>query len=165
MAAAVLGGASDTLMSKKQVEAILPHRGDKLFLDEVTITEDLLIGRFLVTEAVCAGHGVLENGQTVFKGSDYCDMAAQLLGIYVSQVGSLPTKKGCVVVRYDGVELLRMTRPGELLTMEVVVEDLEVVVLERKAGKTIAYLTGMNFVARAGGKDRATILLVEAVAI
>jgi len=66
------------IIGKKDILSILPHRDRMLLLDEVTITDERVIGRFEVTEDVCQGHEF--DGRLIFRGVDIVEMAALTFG-------------------------------------------------------------------------------------
>ncbi len=141
--------------------SILPHRGDKLLLDKVTITTKKIIGEFKVTNEVCEGHAVLD-GKLVMKGSDVLDMAAQLLGVWLAQhTGHIEASNKRVMVReYGGAKFRKPIYPDEVLTLEV---DAESVSAEVFSDDKLIIAKGSNFSARAGEEIKANIYSVELV--
>ena len=162
--AAVLRGRNEVIISSDEVRAILPHKGDKVFVDSLVINAQTVTGQFLMTHAACAGHEVLE-GKTIFRGSDYLDMAAQVLGIFARQVGNLKITKGSVLREYGPSKFFKPTTPGELLLMEIKIDDIKVEALMRGEKVCTVYFTGNNFTARVGNEKKATVESVSAVAM
>jgi len=147
----LLVGQKQIVIEKEAIQNILPHRGDKLLLDKVTIDEHKITGEFLVTEAVCAGHVIA--GIPVMKGSDFCDMAAQLLGVLVSQLPETISildngKKTLAALRYDGVLFKAGIHPGEKVSIETTI-DVE---FDERHGFT--EITGGRFNVRVGNLPR-----------
>jgi 3-hydroxymyristoyl/3-hydroxydecanoyl-(acyl carrier protein) dehydratase len=144
------------LLKKPEIENILPHRFPALLLDEVKIDEALIRGSFLVTEEVCQGH--VFNGQPIFRGSDFYDMAAQLLGVYVSQWRQI---KGIAFVRsYGEARFFNPVYPNQELIMEL--ERNKVEFVERLNGR-VKQIIGLDFKARVDDTLKATISRVELV--
>lgn len=160
----ILGDREKLEVDIMRIMQILPHRGRMLLLDGAIITGGVISGYFKVDDKVCEGHEVLD-GKQVFKGSDFCDMAAQLMGVWAFFASDqFLMKLGGVATRYEQAEFKRPTVPNEMLIMEIKSEDLEAMIVENNRGKRVIYLTGMDFVARVGDDIRATVLSVEAVA-
>lgn len=159
----ILGVKRKRTVSLLEIKKILPHRGRMLLLQEVVFKPELVCGCFRVSKEACAGHAVLSR-RLVFKGSDYCDMAAQVLGVWAFHATkTLSLKKGCVATNYGETALIKPTRPGEVLLMEIKPEDMEMVIIENGQGRRLIRLTGMGFVAKVGNEVKATVLSVEAV--
>jgi len=163
----VLKGVADFLKREKRVidsdkiKSILPHSGRMLLLDEVTITKKKIEGTFKVTEEVCEGHAVYD-GQLVFKGSDFFDMAAQLLGIWGAQHPDFEGKI-CVIRKYGGAKFAnKATFPGDLLKIELEPENAQADVF---TSRNLIIMTGENFLATVDGEKRADISSVELVAL
>lgn len=162
-ATAILNGCAKITVPIERIREILPHRGRMLLLDYLEITQEVVSGIFSVTEEVCEGHAVLE-GKTIFKGSDYFDMAAQVMGVYASQIANFKMTKGCVIHHYGGADFFKPTYPGDLLVMEIKVFDIEIKITEHRNRKLVV-LTGKNFFARVGEQKKAQVLSVEALVI
>jgi|GEM_PF-5873397 len=153
------GGQKEIVLGRSEIEATLPHRGDKLLLNRAVISEQKIVGQFLVTEEVCAGHVIA--GVALMRGSDFCDMAAQLIGILVSQHPEIngPFKDGTktlAALRYDGVSFRAAVHPGEMVYIETNI-NLEV---DERHG--FVEITGGRFIVRVGDspKPRVTISAV-----
>lgn len=107
-----------TELSKKEIEKILPHRGDKLLLDRVVISPKILQGELQVREELCLGHAVA-GGELLFRGVDVAEMAAQLAGFvwghqhedYRGMIGLL---KGV-----DGLKIRKPVFVGSMLVVEI----------------------------------------------
>lgn len=150
-------GELKIVVGREEIERILPHRGRALLLDEVVITPSGMTGRFVVTEEVCEGHDVL-NGK-LLKGSDFLDMAAQLVGIWASRNPHLQGYQA-VVRSYGGSKFYNPARPGELLELRVEAAHLSGEVGIR-GSRSIAKVRGEKFVASANGGKKAIIEAVE----
>jgi len=152
----------ERIVDKKQIEQILPHKGRMLLLDRVIITEEKIIGEFKVTEEVCEGHPVLEEGKTALKGSDLLDMSAQLLGIWVAQ--GFGHKLGKKVVReYGGAKFRKPICPGENLILEIATN--RVLADDVRGDGKLIIVKGDGFLARVGEEEtgRAKVYSVELV--
>ncbi len=146
------------IIERGQIESILFHRGRMLLLDLVIITAKKITGEFQVTEEVCEGHAVWD-GELLMKGSDFLDMAAQLLGIWAAQHPDFEGRK-TIIREYGGSKFRNPTRPGELLIMELDTENASAEVLRN--GKLII-VKGSNFSARVGEERKADVYSVEIV--
>jgi len=145
-------------IEKEDIKRILPHRGRMLLLDRVVITVKKIIGQFEVTQEVCEGHAVF-NGELLMKGSDFLDMAAQLLGIWAAQDPAFKGKK-TLIREYGGAKFRNPTRPGEILIMELDTEDASAEFL--RDGKLII-VKGSNFIARTEEERKADVYSVELI--
>ncbi len=146
------------IIEKEQIESILPHRGKMLLLDKVVITAKKITGEFQVTEEVCEGHAVW-NGELLMKGSDFLDMAAQLLGIWAAQHSDFEGRR-TVIREYGGSKFRNPTRPGELLIMELDTENASAEVL--RDGRLII-VKGNNFLAKVDEERKVNIYSVELI--
>jgi len=110
------------VLEKKEIEKILPHRGKMLLLDKVEITKKEITGEFLITIEVCEGHAI--NGKEVFRGVDYLEMAAQLLGIWLSQ--QIAEENKMASLRKSSFKCFSFSQPGDLLKIKMPIkQDLE----------------------------------------
>ena len=128
------------VLGRKEIEAILPHRGRMLLLDRVVIGTERIIGEFTVTREVCEGHAVWD-GELVLKGSDLLDMSAQLLAVFLASQCPQFLGRTCRLREYGGSKFKAPIRPSEKIIIEVAVVDIEV---EEKT--TVVFVTGTNFV-------------------
>lgn len=162
----VIRGATSFLQKEKRIidkntiKSILPHRGTMLLLDKVVITAKKIIGEFQVTEEVCEGHAVW-NGELLMKGSDFLDMAAQLLGIWAAQLPDPDFKNKRTIIReYGGAKFRNPTRPGEFLIMELDTENTSAEVL--RDGRLII-INGSGFLAKVGEERKVDVYSVELI--
>jgi len=109
----------ERIIEKEQIMSILPHRGGKLFLDKVTITPKEIIGEWSVTREACEGHEI--GGQLMFKGVDCPEMAAQLLGVWLSQQADLYPNLGGTLAffRKASFKCMGLAVPGDLLKVKI----------------------------------------------
>lgn len=144
------------IVGKPGIESILPHRGRMLLLDNIDITEKRVLGGFRVTDEVCEGHRVLD-GKEILKGSDLFDMAAQLL--VVSWVVEQPELQGKIYLprKYEGVKFRKPIFPGELLVLEIKIEDVRAEILKKEEGGDVIFLTGERFLAKVDKETRAEV--------
>lgn len=139
----------EVVIGKDEIMKILPHRGRMLLLDRVRFLDGKAIGEFLVTEEVCEGHIIA--GMSVMKGSDFCDMAAQLLGVMIHKeeevVSRLGDDKTLAALEYTGVIFKKRIRPGEKVLIETTTE----VDYEDRHG--VFKITGGMFLLRVDDQD------------
>ncbi len=153
----------ERIISSQQIRSILPHRGRFLLLDEVLITSQKITGKIKVTEDMCLGHAVLK-GEMIFRGSDFSDMAAQLLTVWAAQWPELRFSlegKICVPVEYGGSIFRMSVFPGDLVLMS----SKEVQARERTNRISIV---GEKFTAEVEGKsqkENVTVSLVKLLAL
>lgn len=151
-------GQKEIVFDKEALIQILPHRKDKLLLDRVVITEQKVIGDFTITESVCDGHEI--SGILVMKGSDYYDMAAQLLGVYASQLPEilafLTDGKTLGALRYGESLFKAPIRPGEKIFIEMST-DVEI---DEHHG--IVEIGGGRFVVRVDGNPKSRVIISSA---
>lgn len=145
-------------ISSEQIRSILPHRGRFLLLDEVLITSQKMIGKVRITEDMCLGHAVF-NGEMVFRGSDFIDMAAQLLAVWAAQWSQLRSSlkgKICMPVEYGDSTFRAKVLPGDLVLMT----PKKVWVRER-TGRIL--IVGEKFTAEVEGKSQKGNVKVSSV--
>jgi len=147
------------IINKEQIESILPHRGRMLLLDRVIITAKKITGEFTVTKEVCEGHAVLD-GEVLLKGSDFLDMAAQLLGVWTAQGSNFEGRK-TVIREYGGAKFRKPTSPGELLVLEIETDNVSADDVYGDGRLIIA--KGENFLARVGEERKTEVYSVELV--
>ena len=113
---------SDVVMDKAAIEAVLPHRDPMLLLDEVTelIPGERVVARKTVTAEDCAGHFP---GNPIMPGVKMVEALAQCGAVAVlsqeENHGKLALFAGI-----DDVRFKRIVRPGDVLTLECVVETV-----------------------------------------
>lgn len=123
----------DAPMTRKQIEAIIPHRGKWLLLDEVLeIGDKRIVAAKTFTEEECEGHFGIVPGHLV------CECLAQ--------AGALLVLYLYPEIRKDEIFLLRTfanffypLRPGRRLKLEVELYRL-------KEGMRIAFLKGESYI-------------------
>jgi len=162
---AILAGRIQVAVGSNRVKEILPHGLTKLYLDEVLVTRERVAGWFLVTELACLDHEVFGDGKkrAIFRGSDYLDAFAQLLGVSASLVERVPRKLGCVVRGYGECRFFGLASPEDRLILEVELGKIEVELLTLR-GEPTAIITARDLVARVAGQVRAKLAFVQLVA-
>ena len=161
------------VIEKEKIMSILPHRKGKLFLDRVIITAKKIIGEFLITEETCEGHEI--GGQPLFRGVDYPEMTAQLLGIWLSQQiiqhSNLDGK--LAFLRKASFKSIGLSIPGDLLKIEIPVKEsneeedeegsprIESVGREDRPTRLRQQVIAINAAAWVGEKKKAIIYFVE----
>lgn len=161
------------IIEKKEIESILPHRGRMLFLDQVIITAKKIIGEFLVTEEVCDGHEI--GGQLMFKGVDFPEMTAQLLGVWLAQqADQYPNlNEKLAFFRKSSFKCISLAIPGDLLRVEIPVVErneeeekegnprIETISIEDKPERSRQQTIAINTEIWVGDKKKAVIYFVE----
>ena len=76
-----------------------------------------------MTEEVCEGHKI--GGQLIFRGVDYSEMAAQLLGVWLAQeIDHYPSLNGKIVsFKKSSFHSMNPVFPGDLLRVEILVKE------------------------------------------
>lgn len=140
----------------EQIQSILFHRGHFRLLDRVFITPQKMQGKLKITEDMCLGH-IMPSGQMVFRGVDFIEMAAQILGIWTAQWPQLYSyfkEKGKVPVPVEISCRLKVAAvPGDLLQIEVKKKN----VWARKRTNYIL-ITGENLVIKVEDKEGENIV-------
>jgi len=161
------------IIKKKEIMSILPHRKGKLFLDRVTITAKKIIGEFLVTSKSCEGHKI--GGQPLFRGVDYPEMTAQLLGVWLSQqVDQYSNLDGKLAfLRKASFKSINFSIPGDLLRIEISVRErneeadeegnprIETIGSEDRPKRSRQQAIGLNAEAWVNDKKKAVIYFIE----
>lgn len=157
------------IIDKEEVMSILPHRGRFLFLDRVIITAEKIIGEFTVTEEVC--HEIW--GKLVFRGVDYLEMAAQLLGIWLAQQATQHPNlnRKLVYLRKASFKCINPAFPGDLLRIEIFVREgseeeegnprIESIGSEDRPGRLRQQVICVNAEVWVNDKKKAVIYFVE----
>lgn len=149
-------------VGKDEIQQILPHRGRILLLDVVISADRKIMGELLITEEVCEGHGVF-NGQSIFRGSDLYDMAAQLLGVFVAK--TLDSSDGnrnynfCLVKSYGRAFFHKPVFVGETLVIGVDYDNIEILFLK----ESVIIVTGKDFLISSGKETKARIEYVKII--
>lgn len=160
------------IINGEEIKSILFHGESKRFLDKVTITSNKIIGEVTVRPEHCRDHEI--DGQPVFRGVDYAEMAAQLLGIWVAQqvIQHPILKEKIPPLRKSNFMVIAPCFPGDLLRMEMdIIEPqgeeeegsprIERVGREDRQGRSRYQAIGLNVGAWVGDTKRAIIYFVE----
>src|SRR5581483_2107741 len=121
-AAGAAVGVSEVVLDKAAIEAVLPHRGPMLLIDEVLelVEGERVVARRTVTEEDCAGHFP---GNPIMPGVKRVEALAQCGAVAVlsqeESRGKLARFAGIGDVRFK-----RVVRPGDVLTLECEVETV-----------------------------------------
>jgi len=122
-------------LGREQIEEILPHRHPFLLLDEVVELEPGLrvLARKEVTDEDCAGHFP---GNPIMPGVKMVEALAQCGAVAVL---SQPENRGklALFAGIDGVRFKRIVRPGDMLTLECILEAARGPVGRGKARATV----------------------------
>jgi 3-hydroxyacyl-[acyl-carrier-protein] dehydratase len=126
---------TQVLLDKAGIEEILPHRDPMLLIDEVIelVPGERVVARKTVTEADCAGHFP---GNPIMPGVKMVEALAQCGAVAVlSQEAN--RGKLALFAGIDDVRFKRVVRPGDVLTLECVVETVRGPVGRGKAKATV----------------------------
>lgn len=159
------------IIGKGEIMSILPHRGKFLLLDRVVITPEKIIGEFKVPREVC--HEVW--GKAIFRGVDYPEMAAQVLGIWIAQQAKrYPVfNEKIAPLRKASFMSIAPSFPEDLLRIEMPIIEgseekgeeasprIERVGREDRLGQIRYQAIGLNIGVWAGEIKRAVIYFVE----
>jgi 3-hydroxyacyl-[acyl-carrier-protein] dehydratase len=124
-----------TPLTREQIEEIIPHRHPFLFLDEVVelLPGEKVVALKTVTEEDCAGHFP---GNPIMPGVKMVEALAQAGAVAVlseeENRGKLALFAGITDVRFK-----RIVRPGDVLTLECVLEAVRGPVGRGKARATV----------------------------
>ncbi len=156
--AAFFAGEKEIIVDKEEIMTILFHRGNKLLLDRVIITEKKAVGEFLVTAGICEGHEPIP-GMPVMRGVEIPEMAFQLLGVLINKhpeifpllIGKAFAAREIALVRFNGFIV-----PGDVLTLETGID------VEFDEVESAARIESGKMIAKVNGKKRG---IVSSVAI
>ena len=162
----IIGGVRNFLkkekriVEKSQIQEILPHRDRMLLLDKVIISDEKVVGQFLVTEEVCKGHEF--NGQLIFRGVDIIEMSNQLLGIWLAQHSESEEKIAFFRRVFGEVKLFGMVIPSDILTIEIpVAEGNPRIEISGRPDRPIERAIAESIVAKVRGDNKAVISGIE----
>lgn len=149
------------VLEKEFIEKALFHRGRALLLNKVVITMDKVWGEYTVTPEACEGHII--DGMAIFKGSDFIDMACQLVGVwYVSQHPELIGKTG--FFREGQLKVSNISRVGDNLVIEIDSTKLRANSTTSKRG-VFTNIRGEDFLVKSGTERRATVAYIEIISV
>ena len=167
----VIGGVRNFLrkekkvIEKSEIENILPHRGRMLLLDEVSISEKAIVGKFTVSEEVCQGHEF--NGQLIFRGVDIVEMAAQILGVWAYQHSEFQGKLAFFRSIQGEVKFKDKVGLGDNLIIEIAVgeKNPRIEISGRPPDRLIQRIIGERFTAFVDKKRKAEISGIELIIV
>ena len=116
---------AEVLLSRAQIEALIPHRDPFLLLDRV-VFEDRSTQRLVAELDVRAdafwarGHFP---GMPIMPGVLQVEALAQAMGVYVARTEGFGGRRG-LFAGIDDTRFRRIVTPGDTLTLEIVMEKL-----------------------------------------
>jgi 3-hydroxyacyl-[acyl-carrier-protein] dehydratase len=116
---------AEVLLSRAQIEALIPHRDPFLLLDRV-VFEDRSTQRLVAELDVRAdafwarGHFP---GMPIMPGVLQVEALAQAMGVYVARTEGFGGRLG-LFAGIDDTRFRRIVTPGDTLTLEIVMEKL-----------------------------------------
>ncbi len=116
-------GSDSVVLNREAIEALIPHRDPFLWLDEVVeLTDTLVRARKRLPEdlAVFAGH---YPEFPVLPGVLLCEAAFQAGAVLIASHSDVPEGRVPVVTRQHETRFRRMVRPGEVLEIEVTLDE------------------------------------------
>jgi len=113
-------------MNTFSITDLIPHRPPFLFVDEIVeAAESRIVTRVRANPEAdfFRGHSP---GQPVMPGVLLCECCFQAGAILIAQrLGALETRRGVpVVTRIADARFKQMVRPGDVLTVEVTIDDV-----------------------------------------
>jgi len=161
------------IIDEEEIKSILFQGDSKRFLDRVIITSKKIIGEVTIRPEHCKDHEI--GGQPVFRAVDYPEMAAQLLGVWVTQQATQhPILNGKIApFRKASFLSIAPSFPGDLLKMEIPVIEcneeeeeegsprIERVGREDRPGRKRYQAIGLGAEAWVGDVKRAIVYFVE----
>src|ERR687885_450177 len=126
---------STAIMSKREIEEIIPHRAPFLLIDEVLelVPGEKVVARHTVTDEDCAGHFP---GNPIMPGVKMVEALAQCGAVAVL---SQPENRGklALFAGIDDVRFKRVVRPGDELTLTCDLETVRGPIGRGKARATV----------------------------
>lgn len=139
------------------IRLILPHRDAMLLLDEVDIQGNKIIGTLEVTRARCVSFCFDDRENSVMRGTDLIDMAAQLLGMYGSLFPELARMRRRFVLATTGVAKFHAPIiEGETVKMSILIDNITAKKMLRTQ-RDQYLLRGRRFVVSVDGETKAEI--------
>ena len=111
------------MLTRPQIEELIPHRPPFLWLDEVA---ELGAERILCRTEVGRDRDLFRGhypDHPLLPGVIQLEMCFQASAVLIASLGDSGTGGVPVVARTDGVKFKRMIRPGELCEIEVTIAD------------------------------------------
>ncbi len=111
------------MLTKEQIQELIPHRYPFLWIDEVTsVDSEKIVAKKFVDPELDVFKGHYPNFP-VLPGVIQCEMAMQAGAILIAQSQAVSEGMVPVATRMNNVKFRNMIRPGDTAEIEVVVKE------------------------------------------
>jgi len=153
------------IADRERIESMIPYDSSIIFLDEIFQNrKGGFVGTFKVTEEGCGGCSHKPDGESLlFRGVDFGEMAAQLLGVaWALQHPKFSEGKKIILVGIGRLSFKKPVYVGDDLKVTIIQEDLR----QKMVGEPdelSALIIGKNIVVSRKREEVATIGSVKLI--